>query len=142
MNKNYFEVKIRYDKTDDESGAVKKVTESYILADMLSFSQTELKILMEFEPMNFEVESIKKDKKLTEVFDCEGKGDKWYRCKINMPYLDEKTGAEKKSSIQVLTKADNIEEARLLTDRNMTGTMSDYEIESIKETKIQDVLFI
>ena len=45
---NWFECKIRYDKTQ-ENGSIKKVTEPY-LVDALSFTEAEARIIEEMTP--------------------------------------------------------------------------------------------
>ena len=53
--------------------------------------------------------------------------------------LDEKAGTEKKTATYMLAQASDIDEARKVIKKGMEGTMSDYVIESLTETKIEDV---
>ena len=51
--------------------------------------------------------------------------------------IDEKTDKQKKTPMFLLVRADNINEARkAVDDEYMKGTMIDYEISSVVETKI------
>lgn len=140
MMHNWFEVKIRYEKVmeDDKS---KKVTEPY-LVDALSFTEAEARIIEEMKPFitgEFTVIAIKRAN-YSELFTCNDENsDKWFKVKINFITLDEKSGKEKKTSVYVLTQAESVDDAKDKTDLGMKGTMSDYEIESISETKIIDV---
>lgn len=137
---NWFECKIRYNKVMDD-GASKKVTESY-LVDALSFTEAEARIIEESKPFisgEFTVSDIKRAN-YSELFPCEDiDSDKWFKVKINYLTIDEKSGKEKKSPIYVLVQAESVEDAKNKTDTGMKGTMADYEIESISETKILDV---
>lgn len=53
--------------------------------------------------------------------------------------MTKKYGAEKKTAAYMLMQASNIEEAKNVLTEGMKGTLADYVIESIKETKIMDV---
>ena len=65
--------------------------------------------------------------------------DKWFKCKLVFIMLDEKSGAEKKSSTQVLVQAADLRDAVKKLDEGMKGTMADYEIALVSETPIMDV---
>ena len=102
----WFECKIRYEKTM-ENGMVKKVNEPY-LVDALSFTEAEARIIEEITPFvtgEFTVSDIKRAN-YSELFPSEEEAaDKWFKCKLIFIMLDEKSGAEKKSSTQVLVQA-------------------------------------
>lgn len=66
-------------------------------------------------------------------------GDKYYKVKVNYITIDEKTSTEKKSAYYILVQASNFEEALKNFNNGMHGSMLDYEIEIIAETKIVDV---
>lgn len=53
--------------------------------------------------------------------------------------LDEKSGAEKKTSTQVLVQAADLRDAVKKLDEGMKGTMADYVIASVAETALMDV---
>lgn len=74
----------------------------------------------------------------SELFDQKD-GDRYYSCKVEFISLDEKTGAEKRSANNMLVMALNIDDAKTYLRDGMKGTLADYEIVSIKETKIMDV---
>lgn len=137
---NWFECKIRYDKTL-ENGLQKKVTEPY-LVDALSFTEAEARIIEEIKPFisgEFTVSDIKRAN-LSELFPSdEEAADKWFKCKLLFITLDEKSGNEKKISSLVLVQAADLRDAVKKLDENMKGTMADYEIYSITETPIMDV---
>lgn len=134
----WFECKVRYDKMQ-ENGAVKKVNEPYMV-DALTFTEAEARIIKEITPFisgDFSISAVKKTK-IAEIFFDES-GDKYYTVKYNIVTLDEKTGAEKKSSVLALQQAADFDEALANFRENMKETIMDYEIASITETQIMDV---
>lgn len=137
MNRWYI-VGIKYDKMQ-EDGKEKRVTE-YLLIDALSFSEAEARATEEVQPFipgEFVVESIKKEK-LSEVF-LSDDGDKYYKVKVSYITLDEQSGREKKTPAYMLVQASTIDEAKSRFAEGMKGTMADYVVESITETKVVDV---
>ncbi len=134
---NWFLAGIRFDKTL-EDGSQKKVTE-YYLVDALSFTEAETRITDEMQPLisgEFIVESLKREK-LSETFF--GAGDKYYKVKVSYITLDERTGREKKTPAYMMVQASTIDEAKSRFAEGMKGTMADYVVESITETKVVDV---
>ncbi|MDE5904159.1 DUF4494 family protein, partial [Duncaniella sp.] len=73
---NWFETKVRYDKTM-ENGSIKKVTEAYMV-DALSFTEAEARISEEIAHFtsDFSVSAVKRNK-IAEIF-RERNGDKCY----------------------------------------------------------------
>lgn len=135
---NWIETKLKFDKTM-ENGEVKKVTEQY-LVNALSFTEAEARIIEEatqFISGDFAVEAVKKSN-ISEIF-CDENGDKWYKVKISFIILDEKSGLEKKSNQYMLVQAPDFHNALENFMDGMKGTMADFEIVSISETKIMDV---
>lgn len=137
---NWFECKVRYEKVM-ENGMNKKVTEPY-LVDALSFTEAESRIIEEMTPFitgEFTVSDIKRAN-YSELFPSEEEAaDRWFKCKLVFITLDEKSGAEKKTSTQVLVQAADLRDAVKKLDEGMKGTMADYKIASIAETPIMDV---
>ena len=136
----WFECKIRYEKVM-ENGMQKKVTEPY-LVDALSFTEAEARIIEEMTPFisgEFTVSDIKRAN-YSELFPSdEESADRWFKCKLIFITLDEKSGAEKKTSTQVLVQAADLRDAVKKLDEGMKGTMADYQIASVAETAIMDV---
>ena len=136
---NYFEVKITFDKTL-ENGKEKKVTECYIV-DAVSFTDAEAKVIHHVQDVItglFEVKSIRKYK-VAEIVPM-GSGDTYFKCKLNFITLDEKSGLEKKTAVNMLVNATTLDVAKSNLVNHMKGTLSDYSIEKIEETKIIDVI--
>ncbi len=137
---NWFECKIRYEKTMD-NGMNKKVTEPY-LVDALSFTEAEARIIEEITPFisgEFTVSDIKRAN-YSELFSSEEEAaDRWFNCKLAFITLDEKSGAEKRTTVHVLVQAADLRDAVKKLDAGMKGTMADYIICSVSETAIMDV---
>ena len=135
---NWFECKVRYDKTL-ENGSVKKVNEPY-LVDALSFTEAEKRIIEEITPFisgEFSVSAVKRSN-ITEIF-WNDAADKWYHVKVNFITLDEKTAVEKKTTSHILVAANNFREALDNFMEGMKGTMADFEVNTITETPLMDV---
>lgn len=133
----WIEVKVRYEKLT-ETGKSVKVTDPY-LVDALSCTEAEARVVEEITPFcnDFNVLNVGKTK-ISEIFWSEG-GDKFYKVKVNFITIDEKTAAEKRSASYILVQASNFAEALANFNEGMRGTLADYEIEGINETKIVDV---
>lgn len=134
----WVEVKVRYDKMF-ENGVVKKVTDPY-LVDALSFTEAEARVTEELAPLisgEFRISSVVTTK-IAEIF-WDATGDRYYKVKVNFVTLDEKTAAEKKTASYILVQASSFKQAYDNFIDGIKGTMADYEIESIIETKLMDV---
>lgn len=134
----WFECRARYDKIQ-ENGTVKKVNEPY-LVDALSFSEAEARLVENLTPYmsgEFFVSAIKRTK-IAEIF-FDGAADKYWLVKVNFITIDEKTGVEKKVPTYILVQANDDASAKERFNEGMKGTMADFAIESISETKIMDV---
>ena len=124
-----------------ENGVEKKVTESY-LVDALSCTEAEARTLKEMEPYikgEFSISSVKQAKYSEVFFDESDSADRWFKCKVAFITLDEKTGAEKETSTYMLVQASDLRQAIKSLDRGMEGSMTDYLIKSVSETKVMDV---
>jgi hypothetical protein len=135
---SWFECKISYEKMM-ENGAQKRVTEPY-LVDALSFTEAEARIIEEMKPYisgEFTVADIKRSR-IAELFTNEN-GDRYYRFKIVFVSLDEKSGAEKKTSVAMLAQASDLKEAIAVLENGMKGTIADYTVASVVETMILDI---
>lgn len=134
----WFECKIRYDKMM-ENGAVKKVTEPY-LVDALSFTEAESRIIEEMTPYisgEFSVSAVKRTK-ISELFKDDS-ADRWYLVKVAFITIDEKTAVEKKATSLILVAANDFIGAYNNFMEGMKGTMADFEIQQISETMLMDV---
>ena len=138
---NWFECKVKYEKML-ETGVQKSVTEPY-LVDALSFTEAEARIIEEIKPFitgEFTVSDIKRVKYSDTFFN--DRGDRYYKVRLFFITLDEKSGAEKKSSVNMLVQASNLKESVEIIETEMKKTMIDYSIASVTETAIMDVFLI
>ena len=135
---NWFECKLRYDKMLD-TGIQKTVTEPY-LVDALSFTEAEARIIEEIKPYisgEFTISDIKRAK-FSDTFFNET-GDRYFRAKLYYITLDEKSGSEKKTAVNMLVQATILKEAVEIIETEMKKTMIDYSIASVTETALMDV---
>lgn len=134
----WIEVRARYDKMM-ENGLVKKTVEPY-LVDALSCTEAEARVTEELTPFisgSFRISSVVTTK-ISEIF-WDETGDRFYKVKVNFITLDEKTATEKRNASYILVQASSFKEAYDNFVDGMKGTLADYEIEQICETKIVDV---
>ncbi len=136
---NWFECKVKYEKTEEQTGKEKKVTEPY-LVDAVSFTEAEARIYEkcgEFIHTEFLINNISKAN-YSEVFPME-EGDFWYKCKVNFIAIDEKSGKEKKISSQMLVMANSVKEAFDNLTSNLGTATFDFEITSVSLSSIIDI---
>ena len=136
----WFECKIQYEKTM-EDGLQKKVTETYTI-DALSFTEAEQRIMEELSAYisgEFDIKDIKIAPYKEIFFADQDLADKWYKTKLEFITIDEKTAKEKKSAVNYLVNAGTLNGAVKNLDEVMGGTMIDYVIASVSETKLMDV---
>ena len=134
----WIKTSVRFDKLM-ENGAVKKVTEPY-LVDAFSFTEAEARIIEEVTPFisgDFTVSAVKKSK-ISEIL-RDDMGDKWYLVKVAFITIDEKTAVEKRSVSQILVLANDFANAVENFNDGMKDTLADFEIVSVAETPIIDV---
>lgn len=133
--KNWFECKIRYEKTM-ENGVEKKVTEPY-LVDAFSFTEAEGRIIEEITPFikgKFNVTDIKRANYSEVIQSADTNADRWFKFKLQFIVLDEKNGKEKKTPCMVLVQAVDFKDSVKRLEDNMKGSMADYIIASCNET--------
>jgi len=135
-----YECGVRYEKTAD-NGMTKKVTELY-LVDACSFAEAEGRITKEMEPYisgDFDVVTIKRTNYSEIVENTDLSADKWFKAKLVFISLDEKSGKEKKQAVHFIVRATDINNAHFFVVDHMAGSVMDYEIATLDETKIMDL---
>jgi hypothetical protein len=109
----------------------------------ISFTEAETKATEYAAPLheNFRVvsESIASYGEVAFDFDNED-ADTWFKVKLGYITIDEMTQKEKMSSQYMLVQAENFESARKAVNEIMQGSLMDWKILRIEETKIIDVL--
>ena len=131
----YYEVKCLMETTD-EKGFTKKANHLYTV-DAMSWTEAEARATDELQPEDITAMSRApyKDIALT------GNPDhKYYKCKLMLIVLDGRLGREKKTPYCVLVQAPDLGTAKKTAEDFMKGSSAGYEIASVSETKIVDVL--
>lgn len=134
----HFEVKVKYEKIN-ERGAVKKVTESYLI-DAMSFTEAEANSIKELEPYlggEFIITNMARAN-YSEIFPNVD-GDRWFKCKIEYVTIDEEKGTEKKKPTYILVQANKVADANEKLIEAMSAYLGDYNIKSVAESSILDV---
>lgn len=138
---NWFEVGIRYQKTQ-EDGSEKSVTEKYAI-DALSFTEGESAITEEMAAYisgEFKVKSMQEASYREVFFSDKDDDDYWYKAKLQFILIDEKSNKEKRSNVMTyLVQAKSMHRAINNIDEVMGKTMIDYEIIGLSKTNVYDV---
>lgn len=135
-----YECGVRYERTMP-NGMSKKVTELY-LVDACSFAEAEGRITKEMEPYisgDFDVVTIKRTNYSEIVENGADSADKWFKAKLMFVTYDEKTAKEKKQAVYFIVKASDINNAHICVVEHMKGSVMDFEIATLDETKIMDI---
>lgn len=138
----WFECKVSYERQGSDAMGMKKVSEIYIL-DALSFTEAEERIIKEIQPFvsigELEVVNIKRVKYSEIFYDESEEADRYYRARVNFITIDEKSGTEKKTAVNMLIQSASLPEAVARLRDEMEKQLGDYEISSIADTQILDV---
>ena len=129
---NWYETTVRYEKTM-EDGMQKKISELYVV-DAVSFGDAEKSIASEMSAYvsgELEIKNINPAAYGEIFFSENGNDDRWYKAKLQFITLDEKSGKEKRSNVNYLVQAANMNGAIKNIDTVMGGTMIDYVIANI-----------
>ena len=137
---NWFEVGIRYQKTQ-EDGSEKSVTEKYAI-DALSFTEGESAIIEKmaaYISCEFKVKSMQEASYREVFFSDKDDDDCFYKAKLQFISYDEKTNKEKRSNVIYLVQAKSMHRAISNIDEVMGKTLIDYEIIGLSKTNVYDV---
>ena len=138
----WFECKVRYEQTQ-EDGMNKMVTETYVYKaeDFGEAYDKATKDLSTSISGEFEITAMKIAQYKEIITQEDRTEERYYRVKVNLIILDEKTQKEKKIACYYLVNADSVEKARKYTDAALSDEILDYVIEAVQEAKIIDVIF-
>ena len=106
---------------------------------MYTWDLTKYYLRLDIDGGEFTVSDIKRANYSELFFAEDTSADRWFKCKLTFITLDEKSGAEKKTSTNVLVQASDLRDAVKKLDEGMKGSMADYIISSMAETPIMDV---
>ena len=131
----FFEVKVKYDKVL-EDGKEKRVSETYAI-DAMTFTEAEARITKEMQPYITGEFFVAAEKRAQYDEVVLNEGDIFFLVKYVFITRDE-LGKEHRTAPYVLFRDTTIDGAKERAREHMRQTPIDYEIESIKETKILD----
>ena len=140
---NYFEVKVRFYQTAGDALSAKRTCHTY-LVETETFGHAEQTAIEEVQPyaakgFGVEVVSVKRVSINEIVFN--GDGQFFFLAKVKLTIIDE-DGKEKKSSINILVQSNSIEDANKEVKAVLAYSISDWSVDTIKETPIIEVLGI
>ena len=138
---NYFETKVRLEKTT-EDGTQAKFNELFTV-NAMSFTECEAKV-MKYVPQyasgEFEVLTEKRAK-YNEIFYSDKPDESlWYGVTLEFITINEKTMKEKRSKTAYLVQGSSVESARKNVEEVMKDTQIDYRILGLNETVVQDII--
>ena len=141
VSAKWFEVTVAYDKVM-ENGETKKVAE-VVTINAMSFAEAEAKAIEEYKDLTIgemDVTAIK-IAKYGSVFIPQDytTTPTYYTTKLAFITLDEKTAKEKRTTVQYLVGATNLEDARKTIENVMKQTMIDYVFVGVTESKVIEV---
>lgn len=140
MTANWFEVKVKYTKVD-ENGRQRKVSELYLL-DAVSFTEAESRIIEELREMiqgDFCIEAIKKSN-ITELVDSnDANDDKWFKAKVAIIDCDSISGKEKRSNQYFLVAGSDVDKSLENLQKALSTYVVPFEIVQVGDSNIMDV---
>lgn len=140
MNANYFEIKVKYVKVNEDGWEI-KVSESYLL-DATSFTESETRIVEKLREMihgDFNIEAIKKSN-ITELVESnDGNDDKWFKAKVAIIDADGISGREKRSNQHFLVAASDVDRALENLQKSLSTYVVPFEIVQVGDSNIIDV---
>jgi len=135
---NWFTVKVKYTK-QTENGALKRVSEPYLLAAM-SFTDAETRIYEELGNVirgEFIVQGITR----TEVHDifAYDDSDLWWNCRVKYAVMDADSEKAKKVVQKFLVSAGSAQQATERINESLSTLMVDYDITGVTVSPIVEI---
>lgn len=127
----YYMVKTRY-LAEAENGTQKYETVPYIV---LAHDVVDAERLATFSCSScedFTVEEITAPR----IHEVIGDGETWFKCRIAIFSVDEKTNAEKWGAVTWYVAAETLEETVETVTREMQGSVSDWRFEAVQSTPV------
>lgn len=140
MGKIWFETTVRLTKIQD-NGSPKDVSEKYLFS-AITPSEAESFAIQEIAPCSegdFSVKSVVEQKYAEYIKDNSDDECRFYSATIEFLTLDEKTGKEKKTAHRILVQAPDLSAALYRIHEMMKGSMMEYAVTKIEQTKLVDV---
>lgn len=134
----WFEVKVSVDRTD-ENGTTRKVKELYSV-NAFSFTEAEARTMAHIGDCGGEVVE-EKIASYKEVLSIPGEdNEKWYKCKVVVIISDDMGGKPKRTSVYFLANADSTAETESIIKDFYNHSIECYEIASIMETSVVEII--
>ena len=137
---NWFECKVTAEH-QTEGQLTKTFNETYLI-DALNCTAAEQRILQEITPYCHTQPTITSIRHIHihELIPSQDENaDRWYKARINLFTLDEKTSKEKKTTATIIIQATDLPDALSNLQKAMKGTMLDWQTSLLQETNILDV---
>ena len=139
ITSTWFEVKVSAERTD-ESGMTRKVKELYCV-DALSFTEAEARTMERLIDCGGEVVEEKIAYYKEVLSRPAEEREKWYKCKVVLIItINENTGKPKRTSVYYLVNADSTAGAENIINDFYNSSAQDYEIASIAETSVLEII--
>jgi NOL1/NOP2/fmu family ribosome biogenesis protein len=141
----FYEVASKIATLKDDSTLITEKVLVCLQAD--SFGDAEKKAIEELAPLSYNGTEFGLDNILNinpaqygEVIEVDDEAaGKWYKAKLSFVTIDEKSMKEKKQNIVYLIQAKDFDHAKSGIAEFMKGSIMDYTITQLTETKIKDV---
>lgn len=137
----WYECKVAYDKNTEQG--LNKVNELYLI-NALSFTEAEKRIIDYATPYvsmgALEVTNIKRALYAEMFLSNEDQDDRYYKARVNVITIDERSGKEKKAGMNILIQSDSLANAVTRLLEQLGREAQDYEVSSITETQLMDVV--
>nr|DAS12027.1 MAG TPA: protein of unknown function (DUF4494) [Caudoviricetes sp.] len=134
----YYEVKVRYNRLVEDGD--RRVTETY-LVNALSVAEAEARAITKLNPYVFygdiEFVNVSASKYYELLLNEE---DYYYKAKVEVARMNEKTGRVSTSTLSLLINADSIEYAFIICKRRIGQSLEDFKLTSISECPIVGVI--
>ncbi len=138
----FFEVIMRTKEIQEDG--LEKMVKKTIVVDAVSFADAEAKAIQEMAQYVGDIELVNiNPAQYGEVFTSDNaKDDRFYKCKISLFSIDERTSKKKRAKVVYLVQAGSTNTAQACIDNEvMGGSLTDFEITSISDTPIIDAFF-
>lgn len=137
----WYECKVAYDKNTEQG--LSKVNELYLI-NALSFTEAEKRIIDYVTPYvsmgALEVTNIKRALFAELFLSNEEEDDRYFKARVNIISVDERSGKEKRTGVNILIQAMTLEKALSKLLEQLGKEAQDYEVASIGETQLMDVV--
>lgn len=134
----WIEVKVKYTIVKPNGKATKKNETYLVRADACTDAES---VIHKFiSPVGVEIKSMRVSK-ITNVLGDQINDDCfWYKVTTAITSLSEETGAEKRTTVTELIRAENVLRALQLNSDQLFKCCTDYDVLKIEKTNIDDVL--